>query len=352
MRLSIPLLILAAVLAWPAQCQEITDRPEIIDLFSNINSADVTLSGDVGGSLLRVDLIQSGERLQSKSLSIDGPGTWIVRWDERSFEEGAFEACAELLDGDVVESRRCYSFYYGGRVPVRFDVRDFLADSRGIHLTIYSDDPTIVDIDYMLISGDKALYVSREKGVSIGGGRYSALQLDWEWKQLLDSGEDYFGRVKINELNHDQTRAFMMGFRAMEDASITETYEDEMGASATVMGNSRVPFRGSLRFILSGDEGAIETIEKPTPVLLVGDDETVEVSWNETLDPGIYRLNVLLLGNDGGVIDMRESVIEAEVLASPVNLSLSEPEKSPGLTTIAALTTLGSALFLAVRRRR
>ena len=36
----------------------------------------------------------------------------------------------------------------------------------------------------------------------------------------------------------------MNSFRAVDDAMITETYQDETGASATVIGNSRVPFKG------------------------------------------------------------------------------------------------------------
>ena len=47
-------------------------------------------------------------------------------------------------------SKKCSSFFYGGVQPIRFDVRDFYADSRGMHLSISASDPTIVDIYYML----------------------------------------------------------------------------------------------------------------------------------------------------------------------------------------------------------
>jgi hypothetical protein len=82
----------------------------------------------------------------------------------------------------------------------------------------------------------------------------------------------------------------MMTFVAKDDTTITETYEDETGASATVLGNLRVPFTGRLRFTLSQNGIVLETIEKKTPVLLAGKDETVEISWNKTLNPGIYQL--------------------------------------------------------------
>ena len=186
--------------------------------------------------------------------------------------------------------RNATVFFYGGVEPIRFDVRDFRADSRGMHLSISASDPTIVDIYYMLISGNKAIYITREEAVPITGSFSTAIQKDYAWKQLLENGRDYAGRVKIVELNHNQTRAFMNTFRAREDAEITETYQDETGASATVLGNSRVPFEGKLRFILSQNAVVLNTTEKKTPVLLTGDDETVEITWNETLTPGIYQL--------------------------------------------------------------
>jgi hypothetical protein len=58
----------------------------------------------------------------------------------------------------------------------------------------------------------------------------------------------------------------------------------ETGASAKVLGNSRVPFQGTLVFTLS-QNGLYhkDPLEKRTPAHLTGDDETMEVSWNETL---------------------------------------------------------------------
>jgi len=102
--------------------------------------------------------------------------------------------------------------------------------------------------------------------------------------------------MKIAELNHNQTKAFMNSFMAREDARISDTYQDETGASATVVGNSRVPFEGRLRFVLSQNDSKIDMLEKRTPVLLTDDDETVEVSWNKTLAPGVYHLRTEQIG--------------------------------------------------------
>jgi len=328
-------------LAAPAEPQK------IVDLYSNLDSADVTVEGDVSGKSLSMDLISGKKVLQTESMDLDTPGTRIVRWKPFEAKEGSYDVCGTLRSNQTPISKKCYSFFYGGRTPVRFDVRDFYADSRGMHLSISASDPTIVDIYYMLISGDEAAYVSRDRAVPIAGGAFTPVQIDHSWKQILQNNQEYAGRVKIVELNHNQTRAFMNTFVAKDDAEITETYEDETGASATVLGKSRVPFEGMLRFVLSQNGTVFTTIEKKTPVLLTGDDETVEISWNQTLDPGLYQLKVVLLGNDGDVRDLSESIIEAEPLARPT--SSSPPEQSP-LSAMTGLVALGLALLLRHRK--
>lgn len=324
---------------------------DIVDIYSSIESADVTVNGDVRGYALQLDLILDGKVLQTRNLALDGPGTWITSWTAFDTEEGSYDVCASLWRNKTEVSRKCYNFYYGGPAPVRFDIRDFYADSRGMHLSISGRDPTIVDIYYMLISGNKALYVSRDKAVPISGGLAAPTQIDYAWKQILEDNREYIGRVKIVELNHNQTRAFMNTFKAMDDAQITETYEDEIGASATVLGNSRVPFNGTLRFELSQNGVPIAQIEKKTPVLLAGDDETVEISWNRTLDAGIYQLSIVLLGNDGDIRDVAESIIEAKSVPKPVNNTTagSSAQKSP-LPTAAGFIALVAAAIICRRR--
>jgi hypothetical protein len=341
----------------------LSSSPRISDIYSSIESADVTVEGDAAGMTVWLDLISDGERIASQEISLDGPGTWVAVWPKFEAEKGNYDVCAGLYrsrseingsearsspDGSVV-SRRCYDFFYGGVQPIRFDVRDFRADSRGMHLAISASDPTVVDIYYMLMQGERVMYVNREKAVAIAGSYSMPLIRDYDWKQILEDGQDYSGRVKIVELNHNQTRAFMNSFTAAEDALITETYQDETGASATVLGDSRVPFEGSLRFILSQNGTPVNVTEKKTPILLSGDDETVEISWNETLPAGVYQLRTLLLGRDRSIMDLEENVIEAEPIVR-ADASV-EGEKSPFPGVAAALVPLMIALLIAKRRR-
>jgi hypothetical protein len=323
-----------------AQSQEITD------IYSNIGSSDTTVQGDVAGEQIRLDLIFGDQVLQTRLLNLDGPGTWIAAWNSFKAEKGSYQVCAKLLRGDIVQSQACYRFFYAGETPVRFDVRDFNADSNGIHLSILSQDPTIVDVYYMLIIGNKAIYISEDKSVPISSGM--SLELDRPWHQILDDGKEYSGRVKIVEPNHNQTRAYMMNFVAKDDATITETYEDETGASATVLGNSRVPFVGRLRFTLSQNGVVLETIEKKTPVLLTGKDETVEISWNKTLNPGIYHLNVVLFGNNGDVRDLKESVVEAKPIPKPAN-NTTTLKKSPVTPELSFAALIAAVLLRRLR---
>ncbi len=320
---------------------------EIVNLYSSIDSADVTLEGDVVGMVLRLDLIDEGRLLTTRNLTLDGAGTWVIRWPALDAEKGSYDVCAALMNNGTAVSRKCSSFFYGGVEPIRFDVRDFRADSRGMHLAISARDPTVVDIYYMLIDGNKAVYVTRDQVIPITGSYGQPVVKDYAWKQILENGREYAGRVKIVELNHNQTRSFMNSFLAVDDAMITETYQDETGASATVMGNSRVPFEGSLRFILSQNDKVLNTIEKMTPVLLTGDDETVEITWNKTLEPGIYHLRTVLLGQGGDVVDLEENVIEAKPLVRSNSTDTAEKASFPvGSAALALLTVV------LLRRRR
>ena len=336
---------------------------EISSLYSNIDSADITLIGG-GDGVLQTVLIHDNRILSTKRLDVEGPGTYVVRWPKLDADKGSYSTCAALRDGGTedgsrddrgeiddtaAQSRRCYNFYYGGVEPVRFDVRDFRADSRGLHLAISARDPTIVDIYFMLIQGDRALYVTRERAVPISGIMSMAIQKDYEWKPILKNGRTYEGRVKIVELNHNQTRAFMSPFLAVEDAQITETYQDETGASATVMGESRVPFEGYLRFTLSDSGEVLNITERKTPVLLSGDDETVEITWNSTLEPGVYQLQTALIGQDGSIIDLQENIIEAKPI---VRSSAPDETKSSDLPAgIAGVAMLALILIRRIRIR-
>ncbi|HRD16490.1 MAG TPA: hypothetical protein PK181_06670, partial [Methanothrix soehngenii] len=63
---------LALLMALAATAQSI----EIFSLYSNIDSADITLVGG-GEGILQMDLTQDNKVLNSRRLDIDGPGTYV-----------------------------------------------------------------------------------------------------------------------------------------------------------------------------------------------------------------------------------------------------------------------------------
>jgi len=351
MKLSLPFMLAITLVVITASAQ----AQEVFDIYSDLQSCDVTVRGDAAGCRLQVDLSSAKDGpIQTRTLSLDGPGTWIVAWGVSGAEEGPYDVCAKLIkDGEVV-SERCKNFYYGGRVDIRFDVRDAHADYRGMTLLVYSGDLAVVDIYYTLIKGDEAVYISKKESVPISGSYGSPSDMSLEWKQLLENGQEYKGRVKIVEKKNGQTRAFMNSFVARDDAEITDTYEDETGASATVMGRSRVPFEGALKFDLYQNGTLLTSVEEKTPILLAGDDETVEISWNGTLDPGIYQLTIQLLGNDGDVIDLEESIIEAEIPPRPSTVETPADDEGSGTSKLilAAAVILAAVVAVVVIRRR
>jgi hypothetical protein len=84
---------------------------------------------------------------------------------------------------------------------------DFRADSKGIHMAMSTRDPIILDIYYMLVSGNRAVYVDRDESAPIAGVR--PMQIDRSWRQLLVDGDEYMGLAKIVELNHNRTHEFL-----------------------------------------------------------------------------------------------------------------------------------------------
>ncbi len=316
---------------------------EITNIYSDLQSCDVTVDGAVKGDHLNIDLSTSGNVAQSKTLALDSPGTWVVMWDAMPSENIDYTVQARLFENGTLLSEKSFEFHHGGQVPMRFDVRDFRADSVGAHLLIYAPDMAIVDLYHMLIQGNKALYVAKDTSLSISD---STRNIDRDWKQLLVKGENYSGRIKIVEEETGQTRSFMSQFQAAENARITDTYGDEIGASATIIGDSMVPLSGALKFILSKDGRTLVTEEKKTPVLLKDDDETVEVSWNRTLDPGMYHLKINLLGDDGELIDFKEIVIEAKKSYNLTAVKSEVPQAQGSSQNMMPI--LGTVILLAV----
>ncbi|HWR24880.1 MAG TPA: hypothetical protein VN278_01490, partial [Methanosarcina sp.] len=347
---------------------------QIVELYSDIESFDVALYPNQQEGNLRLEVLLVKPDINEKILarqvfSIDNfPGntriTKVGFWNIFNPDRGAYVVKARLLDGEKVLSEAEYSFVYGSNSPSRLQINDLAPNSQGISVALAAREASLFDIEYMLVDGSKVTYATKTEKLSLTSipEVFSA-----SWGTLLENNKEYTGRVKIQV--YSPQREFITSienFTARENAQITDIYQDETGASATVFGRSQVPFEGNLTFSVyklgdasaNGNFSLVESIREKVPVLLNNDDETVEVAWKQRLSKGVYRLEIELLGNDGDIIERRETIIESDLSqtsnASSANGSnntntTGTPENRgiPGFSLAALLTCLAvSSIFL------
>jgi hypothetical protein len=241
-----------------------------------------------------------------------------------------------MEQGQVLSESK-YDFVYGSYSASRLHVDDLVPNSEGIAIVLSPNQASLFDIEYMLVNGHDVIYETKTEKASLTSvpETFSA-----SWGSLLENNKEYTGRVKFHVYSPGQGFiALTERFTARDDAEITDIYEDETGASATVLGRSQVPFEGNLVFSVykvqntsgQGSSIFVESVRERVPVLLTDDDETVEVAWKERLTEGVYRLEIELIGNDGDVIERRETIIESDL--SPSNASEVRPDagnETPG----------------------
>jgi hypothetical protein len=306
-----------------------TGLARIAGLYSDIESFDVILySAQQEENLtLEMSLVQPGRNEKVISIQEFSTGSFPANtkvtkvgfWDVRNAERGAYTLKARLLDQGQVLSESEYYFVYGSNSASRLQVDDLVPNSEGIAVVLSPNQASLFDIEYMLIDGHDVVSKTKTEKASLTSvpETFSA-----SWGSILENNKEYSGRVKIQV--YSPSRGFISStesFTSRDDAEITDIYEDETGASATVLGRSQVPFEGSLDFSVyklqetSGRSSSVfvESVRERVPVLLTDDDETVEVAWKERLTEGVYRLEIELTGNDGDVIERKETIIESDL---------------------------------------
>lgn len=379
------LLILSIISATPAFAANGSPAGEastarIAELYSDLESFDVTLYSDQSEENLSLEiLLVSSEGMSEKILSrqvfsVDSlpanAGVMKVGcWDIRNPERGAYVSRAKLLEGEQVLSEAEYNFVYGSNSASRLQVNDLVPNSQGISVALSPREASLFDIEYMLMNGSDIASVTKTEKLSLKSvpDVFSAT-----WGTLLENNKEYVGRVKIQVYSPE--RDFITStrrFTARDNAEITDIFQDETGASATVFGRSQVPFEGNLIFSVyelaevsgKGNSEPVESTLARVPVLLNNDDETVEVAWSQRLPKGVYRLEIELFGNDGDTIERRETIIESDLsqvsnmsAINSSNKAVNESEKGgkdvPGFSLVAGITGLVAlAIFLRKNRR-
>ena len=353
----------------------------ITESYGDLESFDVTLYSDQPEENLSLEvLLVSSEGTRERT--IDRQAFLVDRlpanagimkvgfWNVSNPERGAYKLKARLLEEEQVLSETEYNFAYGSNSASRLQVNDLVPNSQGISVVLSPKEASLFDIEYMLVNGSDVVYTTKTEKLSLTSAPdiFSA-----PWGTLLENNKEYVGRVKIQVYSPQRELiSSTERFTARDDAEITDIYEDETGASATVFGRSQVPFEGDLVFSVyelagtsgNGSSELIESTRARVPVLLNNDDETVEVAWSQRLSKGVYRLEIQLMGNDGDVIERRESIIESDLSSvsnvSPVNDTdngtVIPGENSgngvPGFPSIAGITGLVAvSIFLRKTQR-
>ncbi|MGP8319969.1 MAG: hypothetical protein ACT6FD_04145 [Methanosarcinaceae archaeon] len=338
---TILLLLMLFILVQPASAQDIS----IVNVYSDIDSADFTIHADTycQNIYIRSDLIFDDKVISSKQfiinkISPDNDITKVVFWNIKP-EEGYYHTKITLLpddmNSDAVETGY-FNFSYGRQAIPKIFIKDIVPDSMGISIILSPKistlgvEPVLADVEYMLVDGDTVIYQTKNNRVNV----VQATPLSKDWNIRLENNHKYSIRVKVRIASpKDVVIARSKEFTAKDDAKITELYRDETGASVTVLGQSQVPFTGNIVFTVVKDGDIIEEIFERSPILMSGDDETIEVTWSNRLAAGMYGLSVKVVGNDGDLLDIWDTVIEsekdifAEKTPEPIPI-----EESPGLT--------------------
>jgi hypothetical protein len=350
------LIIISTIILIQSACaQDI----HIIDVYSDIDSADVTIYSDDQYSDITIDakLILDGEVLRSKQFLIEdiAPNsdiTKILFWDLNIPPRGSYRTMVNLsVDGSLLETK--YSnFSYGSPTIPRIFVKDIVPDSSGIsailapYITQSGSEPILTDVEYMLLDGDTVIYRTSERRIVIS----QATPLSEDWNVRLENNRLYSARIKAKISSpREAIIALSEDFTSMDDARITDLFRDETGASVTVLGMSQVPYTGTIVFTVLKDGDIIEELKEQSPVLMAEDDETIEVSWNGRLPPDIYELSVKVIGNDGDILDKWDTLIEAEESIYAAQEATPATTESPGFSIYLSISSLVILILLSKR---
>ncbi len=334
----------------------------IVDVYSDIDSTDITIhSGEHYTDItLKAELIFKGNVLETKQFYLDEVSsdtdiTKIAFWELKNPKEGFYRTrMAMSMDGSVLETRY-YNFSYGWQAMPGVTIKDIVPDSSGISIilapytTKIGPKPVLADVEYMLVNGDTVIYRTTDRRVTV----VQATPLLKDWNVLLENNHDYSTRVKARISSpKDAVIAQSKDFTSKDDVRITELYRDETGASATVEGYSQVPFDGYVVFTVTMDDTIIEEVREKSPVLTNSDDETIEIIWSRKLAAGIYGLSVEVIGNDGDILDMWDTVIESDYDSSADATPEPTPTETPGFGIIPATIALVLLYLLSGQTRR
>lgn len=239
-------------ISFAADCDSGNYDVSIVNIYSDLETCDLTLSSSeqASGLELQVTLEHSGSILDTRTFTIDSitPGSDVTRafkWDTDDKSDGKYIVKSSISTGDCSIYENTYSFVNGRQTIPRVTVDDLVPNSQGFSVMITPLEAVLVDVEYMIIDGSDVIYSGTEEKISIST---LPLEVSKDWNVLLENNRKYSSRVKVKLYSPDVNYiALTEDFTAKDDVFISDSYEDEIGASATIDGISQVPFEGSVR---------------------------------------------------------------------------------------------------------
>lgn len=136
-----------------------------------------------------------------------------------------------------------------------------------------------------------------------------------------------------------------LSLETRQDAEITDVFGDSRGGTISVEGASEIPLDAEVTISVSRDGEVLETLTENAPVVLDGNEETVEVAWTEPLPAGEYVVRGELSA-DGELLDRAGNVFTVEPRAPTPTPTETQ---APGPGALAALGIIAAAYL--VRRK-
>jgi len=331
----------------------------IQEIYSDIESCDITVASSITieDLTLEVQLLQKGRAIDKATIPIDRIEAnsniiKFVQWHTTSTPDGAYQINAQIFNEKEEICSTEYEFIHGRQIIPDVIFEGIISNSEGVSAVIKPTDTSLADIEYMLVEGNDIIYFTKDEKISI---HTNPLTVNKRWNTLLANNKEYTGRVKVRISDPGSIIVATDTFTSMDDAEITDIYKDEIGASATIAGNSQVPFDGYVRFTVYNENSdeIMESAIMRSPILLTEDDETVETIWKKRLTEGRYKLAIEIIGNDGDILDIQETMIDVEkvtVFSNDIPEGANDGNSTPSFlitTTLAAI----SAGAIVLRRK-
>ncbi len=346
------LLLIVTPATIASECNDVS----ITDIYSDLTSCDVTVdfTGDINEIELNIDLLFEDEVIDSQNLlvkSISGSeDTAVFYWDTNSKKDGLYHVNVEVIENNEVLCTQPYSFVHGNQVLPIVTISSLIPNSEGLSLVITPQKSTIANIEYMLVKDARVIDISTDEKVSI---HTQPSTLSNQWETILEDGEEYRGRAKVHIFDpYEVVIVEDKEFTAKSNVEITDTYKDEIGASVTVNGISQVPFEGEVTFTVYEAGQTIDQVTTEVPLLLTGDDETIEAIWEQNLAKGEYTLSIEVISSNGEIIERKDTVIDV-TKDSTINGNDTVPdqtEETPGFIAVGVVSTF-LILACAVHRK-